>query len=142
MPPPGYQPAPKTGSFTAIAATPSSSTWSSDASILPGTISTELVGPFSSQQYVTQDGWWDEASGTVYDVYSGYEASSPQQGVVVVYSAPSNEAEQSGTLSAYPTAGQDGSVQMTSSDGWTIALTAADGVTYHFDVADGSYAAS
>lgn len=138
-PPPGYVTAPKTGSFSPIPV-PSSSGASSD--IPAGTISTELVsGPFSSAQYLVNDGWWNEANGEDYDVYAGSEGADPSQGVVVVFARSDDDPTQTGSVSltAFPTSGQDGSLEMISSSGWTITLQAADGVQYEFDVTTQSY---
>lgn len=86
-------------------------------------------------------GWWNEANGTDYDVYAGAVGGDPSQGVVVVFSRPTDDPTQTGnvSLTPFPTSGQDGSLQMISSSGWTITLQAADGVQYEFDVATESY---
>lgn len=141
-PPPGYVTAPKTGSFSPIPV-PSSSGSSSD--IPARTISTELVnGPFSSAQYLINNGWWNAANGEDYDVYAGSEGPDPSQGVVVVFRRSAGDPSQTGSVSltAFPTSGQDGSLEMISASGWIITLQAADGVQYEFDVTTQSYVQS
>jgi hypothetical protein len=111
------------------------------ADIPAGTISTQLGGPFSSAQYVIKDAWWNEANGRDYTVFAGALGADPSQGVVVVFASPADDAAQTGraSLEQFPTSGQDGSLQMTSSDGWTITLKAADGVQYEFNAAKRAY---
>jgi len=135
--PSGYIPASKTDgpvAITPVASAPS-------ANIPAGSISSEMMGPFSSEQYLIQNAWWNESGEVVYDVYAGAMTSNASQGVVVVFSHPADNSAQvtGGSLIDYPSPGADGSLSIVSSDGWTLTLSAADGTAYVFDVLSGTY---
>lgn len=137
--PPGYTVAPKTGGFVPIQVPAVSS-----GNVPAGTISNELFGPFSSEMYDTNNGWWNETDTTVYDAYAGSFGSDHLQGVVVVFASPRNDITQTGPVSlrAFPTASQDGALTIESADGWILTLQASDGTTYTFDVATEQYVSS
>jgi hypothetical protein len=140
VPPTGYAKAPKrpTGA-SGFRAIPVPSGESSE--IPPGTISTEMQGPFSASDYVTENAWWNEEGGKFYDVYAGAMGSDPSQGVVVVFTGPLGGAQSAGapSLRAFPSAGRSGALRITSAEGWILTLHAADGATYRFDVKTSQY---
>lgn len=136
--PPGYSPAPKTSNAFVPITDPAAPDVA--ANIPSGTISTELSGPFSSSDFLIENGWWNQTSTTQYIVYAGAVGSDQPQGVVVVLSRPLDDTDNStATITPYDTAGQDGALTMVSTDGWTIELQASDGALYSFDVSTLSY---
>jgi hypothetical protein len=132
VPPTGYVTANKSRAAFKPIAVPSGQS----SQLPPGTISTELQGPFSSSDYLTKNGWWNEANGEFYDVYAGSLGSEPSQGVIVVFTGPLSDTQGAvkPSLRAFPSRGQDGALKITSASGWVLTLTAADGVQYRFDV--------
>ena len=135
--PPGYQPAAKAAApgFSPLPPAPSPSFLSP-----PGSI-TDAPPPFSSQQFVTQNSWWDVVGGESYQVWAGSEASDASQGVVIIMAGPASDTSHAGnyTLQAFPTPTQHGPVSITASTGTVLTLTSSDGTTFTFDVLANAY---
>jgi hypothetical protein len=141
VPPAGYVNASKKHAAFKAIAVPSGES----SEIPPGTINTEMQGPFSASDYAISNAWWNEAGGRFYDVYAGSMGSDPSQGVVVVFSGPLGDAQSStapSSLRAFPSPGQHGTLRITSAAGWILTLTASDGVKYRFDVKTSQYQAA
>jgi len=134
VPPAGYVPASKANASFVPISVPSTDKSADTASDIPaGTINDEMVGPFSSSDYLTNNAWWNETAGTDVDVYAGAQGSNPSQGVVVVLSSPVSGDGSAPTLKAFPTTQQDGALTITGAQGWILTLTASDGTVYTFD---------
>ncbi len=122
------RPASKTGIFRPIPVAPASNHL---ADIPAGKINRELIGPFSSADYLTKTAWWNRFDGVTYDVYAGAEGRDLRQGVVVVLSG---SRAASPSLEAYPSPVKDGMLTLTRAHGPTLTLTARDGAVFTFDV--------
>jgi len=132
-------PAAKDQSFSAI---PVPATTGPSPDIPAGTVSSELPPPFSSSDYLTVNGWWNQANGLDYDVFAGSLGGDASQGVVVVCKEPAlgTTGSGDGSCAAFPTSRPTGALQIEGASAWTLTLQATSGATYSFDVATESYA--
>ena len=109
--------------------------------IRAGTITRNIQPPFSSEEYLMTNAWWNETRGRLYDVYAGALGSDQSQGIVVVFRRFVDDPTQTRpvSLEAFPTGRRDGELTISRAAGWILTLKAADGAVYRFDVKTSQY---
>jgi hypothetical protein len=101
-----------------------------------GSITTDIPPAFSTDYFLTTNAWINDAGSQRFIVFAGSTPNDATQGGVVVESESLGTASSSSepTTATFLTSGQDGTLTITSANGWILTLQATDGATYQFDV--------
>jgi hypothetical protein len=97
-----------------------------------GTIVQEGQAPFSAQDFVGSNHWYEVKGGQETIVYAGSERKDRGAGTVRVTTAGR-------LLGDFPTPTKSGPVRVASASGERLTLTSSSGASFIFDVASRSY---